>query len=88
MPVEAPNLTEHQREQLEQFRQHHNPGLWFQIRQGFQQLSERTGLLLQRARGDHGDFEPLSPFTTALRQRKARAALVSFPLTCRTTEVK
>jgi hypothetical protein len=80
VPVEGSEtyLTEHQREQLENFRQHHGQqGIWFHIQQRFQQMNESTGLLLQRARGDHGDFEPLSPFTSALRQRKVKAALVS-----------
>lgn len=70
-------LTEHQREQLENFRQHHHGGVWFSLQQRWTQVSEQTSLLLRRARGDHRDYEPLQPFTNALRNRKVRIALVS-----------
>lgn len=81
MPLEGSEtyLTDHQREQLENFRQHHQPGgVWFALQQRWAQASEQTGLLLRRAAGDHQDFEPLQPFTNALRNKKVRVALVRF----------
>jgi hypothetical protein len=72
-------LTDHQRSTLQHFRQEHGSGFFFHLRNGWENFSERTGLLMRRVSGDESDAEGYdgmgSPVVGLFRRKRVRQVM-------------